>query len=91
MLHTVQSCMTSSLFYFLHFSHDSNVLSTPGAVVGLQRTFYQVSEGVGVVEVCAIVHSPVVDCPIEFPFDVTLSTLNGSAGEEKVVTNLLCK
>ena len=57
--------------------------------MGLERTFYQVSEDVGVVEVCAIVHSPVIDCPIEFPFDVTLSTLDGSAGEEKVVTNLL--
>ena len=36
------------------------------------------------VEVCAIVHSPVIVCPIEFAFDVTLSTLDGSAGEEKV-------
>ena len=57
--------------------------------MGLERTFYQVSDGVGVVEVCAIVHSPVIDCPIEFQFNVTLSTLDGSAGEEKVVTNLL--
>ena len=50
------------------------------AVVGLERTFYQVSEDVGVVEVCAIVYSPTIDCPIAFPLDVCLSTENGSAG-----------
>ena len=53
------------------------------AVVGLERTFYQVSEDVGVVEVCAIVYSPEIDCPIAFPFDVRLRTLNGSAGKER--------
>ena len=38
------------------------------AVVGLERTFYQVSEDVGVVEVCAIVYNPSGACPITFPF-----------------------
>ena len=37
-------------------------------------------EDVGVVEVCAIVYSPTIDCPIAFPFDVGLSTSDGSAG-----------
>ena len=52
------------------------------AVVGLERTFYNVSEDVGVVEVCAIVLSPNGDtpCPIDFAFDVNLSTNNDSAG-----------
>ena len=54
---------------------------TAEGVVGLERTFYQVSEDVGVVEVCAIVYSPTIDCPIEFPFDVRLSTRDGSAGK----------
>ena len=44
------------------------------AVVGLERTFYQVSEDVGVVEVCAVVYSPSGACPITFPFNVVLST-----------------
>ena len=48
--------------------------------MGLEKTFYNVSENVGVVEVCAIVYSPTIDCPIEFPFDVGLSTSDGSAG-----------
>ena len=60
----------------------------PDAVVGLERTFYQVSENVGVVEVCAIVYSPNITCPnitcpIGFPFDVRLRTRDGSAGKEQ--------
>ena len=43
-------------------------------------TFYNVSEDVGVVEVCTIVYEPVGDCPISFPFEVMLSTRDGSAG-----------
>ena len=54
------------------------------AIVGLNRTFYQVSEDVGVVEVCAIVCSPKVDCPIEFQFTVRLTTTNDSAGKERM-------
>ena len=52
------------------------------AVVGLERTLHQVSEDVGVVEVCAIVYSADITCPIAFPFDVRLRTVNGSAGKE---------
>ena len=50
------------------------------AVVGLERTLYHVMEDVGVVEVCAIVYSPTIDCPINFPFDVNLSTNDNTAG-----------
>ena len=55
------------------------------AVVGLERTLYQVSEDVGVVEVCAIVYSPNgnIPCPIDFAFDVILSTSDDSAGDEQ--------
>ena len=51
--------------------------------MGLERTFYNVSEDVGVVEVCAIVISPngIISCPIAFPFDVSLLTIDNSAGE----------
>ena len=54
------------------------------AVVGLENTFYQVSEDVGVVEVCAVVYSPVIECPIQFSFEVRLSTMDGSAGKQSV-------
>ena len=59
------------------------------AVVGLEKTFYSVSEDVGVVEVCAIVYSPTIDCPIAFPFDVGLSTLDNTAGNILVDAVLL--
>ena len=48
--------------------------------MGLERTFYSVSEGVGVVDLCAVVHEPNITCPIEFPFNISLSTANGTAG-----------
>ena len=53
---------------------------TSEAVVGLERMFYQVREDVGVVEVCAIVYSPTIVCPINFPFNVSLSTSDNTAG-----------
>ena len=58
---------------YLYMTH---ILSFyPVAVVGLERTFYQVPEDVGVVEVCAVVYSPNITCPIEFSFAVGLSTI----------------
>ena len=52
-------------------------------MVGLERTFYQVSEDVGVVEVCAIVYEPNgnLACPIGFSFQINLLTISGSAGK----------
>ena len=55
------------------------------AVVGLEDTFYRVSEGVGFVEVCAIVYHPVFECPIDFSFDVDFSASDGSAGKDDLV------
>ena len=62
--------------------YNYSVIIYPVAVVGLERTLYQVSEGVGYVMVCAVVFSPDdnTDCPIDFAFEVELSTINGSAG-----------
>ena len=48
--------------------------------MGLERTLYNVSEGVDVVELCAVVYEPNITCPIEFPFNVSLSTADGTAG-----------
>lgn len=50
------------------------------AGVGLQTTFLQVSEDVGVEQVCVIVTSPTIDCPIAFPFVVNVETGDNSAG-----------
>ena len=68
--------MHFSLKKTIHKCHLVGINSILEAVVGLEKTFYQVSEDVGVVEVCAIVYSPNanLDCPISFPFNVSLST-----------------
>ena len=50
------------------------------AVVGLERTIYMVTETQDEVEICAIVREPISDCPITFPFEVVLSTLDDTAG-----------
>ena len=53
------------------------------AVVGLEMTAYTVSEDVVVVELCAIVYQPNrgLGCPINFDFDINLSTNDVTAGK----------
>ena len=48
--------------------------------MGLERTIFTVSEDLGVVELCARVYEPTIDCPIEFPFNTAISTADGTAG-----------
>ena len=53
------------------------------AVVGLEKTFYSISEDdpQGVVEVCVIVYrANNNNCPIPFSFDVNISTVEDSEG-----------
>ena len=56
--------------------------------MGLERTVYSVSEHVGAVEVCAIVYSPTIDCPIVFSFNVSLSSSDSSAGKHCVMNTI---
>ena len=49
-------------------------------VVGLEKTFYIVPEDVGLVELCVNVSSPIIECPITFPFQVSLTTRGRTAG-----------
>ena len=50
------------------------------AVVGLENTHQRVLVNEGAVEVCVSVSRPSVDCPIEFPFNLTVSTNSTIAG-----------
>ena len=61
------------------------------AVVGLERTIYNISEKEGVAEVCAVIYSPMINCPTEFSFDVRLTTSDGSVGKERVKITDTCK
>ena len=45
------------------------------------KTFYEVSELVGVVEVCTVVFIPnVTECPIQSSFNIMFSTTDNTAG-----------
>ena len=51
------------------------------AVVGLVKTYYPISEDtIGGIEICVTVNSSSVNCPIEFPFSVNLTAIDGTAG-----------
>ena len=56
------------------------VVFPPEAVVGLEKTFYRISEEAVQIEVCAIVYSPALDCPFNFAFDIGYYTRDNSAG-----------
>ena len=68
--------------YSIHF---------PVAVVGVEHTSMSVLETDGVVELCVIVSSPDINCPISFPFEVRLSTSNATAGNLQHVSPPLSK
>ena len=48
------------------------------AVVGLERTSYNLSEGNELVELCAVVVHPDIMCPINFPFNLSFSMAEGT-------------
>ena len=48
--------------------------------MGLQRSFYQVDEDDGMVEVCIAVQSPNISCPVTHPFTLVVTTVDLSAG-----------
>ena len=52
----------------------------PALVVGLERTFYTVSESEEAVEICITAVGVNTPCPSTQSFEVTLSTTDGSAG-----------
>ena len=51
-----------------------------GAVVGIEQTHYTVIENVGAVEVCAVVFSPDISCPIEFSFSIQVTVTDRTTG-----------
>lgn len=46
------------------------------AVIGFEETVYIVTENVYLVEVCAIVYTPNISCPIGFNFTIDINTGN---------------
>ena len=84
----VQVLLCELIFYIEQFCCDVYMyIFTLVALVGLESTSYNVSENDGVVEVCAVVYSPDISCPINFAFDVSVTTssdissADGSGGD----------
>ena len=62
-------------------SEQHNIhVSVVGVEGGIENTVYHVSEDEGVVEVCAVVSSPDIECPIEFQITARVITRDESAG-----------
>ena len=55
------------------------LICTAVALVGLKETIYSDTDGDGVVELCAVVYEPNIECPIAFPFNISLSTSDGKS------------
>ena len=56
------------------------------ARVGFEETVYQTDETSGTVEICVVVFEPNISCPIEFDFNVTFETRDGTAGNAHMRT-----
>ena len=59
-----------------------------GAVVSLEQTLYRVDGGLDVIQVCANISFPPINCPVKFPFEVGLATVYQSASMFYIL--LLC-
>ena len=51
--------------------------------MGLESTSYNVSEN-DVVEVCAVVYTPNISCPINFTFDIRVSTRGNDSTSDDI-------
>ena len=69
-------CMCNAVY------SDSKSYLFSVAVVSLESVYQEIGEDQGVVEVCVIVSLPDIECPVQFPFTVTLSTSDVSAGQQ---------
>ena len=73
--------LKSIFIYNIHNNYTYQIYTV--ARVGVDPTFGQVMETDGFVEICVVVFEPTITCPIEFDFNVSLSTCDGSAGVYK--------
>ena len=77
------TCEYFSSFTFLQWYNYNSECSIPYTVVvvGLEETSYEVVENESVmVEVCAVISFPLIDCPVDQSFNVSFSTNDNTAG-----------
>ena len=54
---------------------------SPVIEVGLEIPVLMVKEDVGMAELCVVVNSPVIPCPVIFPFEILFTTSDITAGK----------
>ena len=47
----------------------------------MEETSFRVMEDVGIIELCTIVATPDIECPVKFPFNIHLYTADGTASK----------
>ena len=60
------------------------LVTLAAAVVGLERTYYSVSESDGTLLVCAVLSDPSGTCPLNFTFIVDIQMSGGNAGKYRM-------
>ena len=58
----------------------------PDIIVGFEETVYSVKESDGFVEVCVNITSPTSSYALPYPFNITLQTAPGTAGDDTLHT-----
>ena len=58
-------------------------------IVGLNETRYYVVEDTAMVTVCAAVMEAKIDCPVGFPFNVSIQTFHDTAGILLILVSIL--
>ena len=64
---------STKISHFLYY--ENKTFHFTGAVVSLEQTHYRVDEGLSVIQVCANIPFPPINCPVKFPFEVGLTTV----------------
>ena len=65
-------------------------LLTAVVSIRLEMKDYEVNEDAGSVELCVEIVSPVVDCPVHFPFELVIVASDITAGIFETVLKITC-
>lgn len=63
------------------------VLLTTAAIVGFNQSNYTIEEDGGAVEICIVVYQPDGEVPVEFEFEVEVTTGDGTAGSNFFISH----
>ena len=57
-------------------------------MVAFERVVTGVGEDQGMIRVCVRIFSPSVDCPVVFPFELIITTSDGTAGTLQQISEM---